>query len=157
MTENIHILAVDDNQENLRVVSNYLKEKKYKIALAMDGKSALSILESTKIDLILLDIMMPGMDGFEVCRQIKALPSMKDIPIIFLTAKNDTEDVVKGFQLGGVDYITKPFRHEELFARVNTHVQLKIMRDFLLNNIKNIKSSQAEFMRVLLDFAKTLE
>lgn len=157
MNENIHILVVDDNQENLKVVSNYLKEKKYKIALALGGKSALKILASTPIDLVLLDIMMPEMDGFEVCREIKALDSLKDIPIIFLTARSETEDIVKGFELGGVDYVTKPFRPEELLARVNNHVQLKVMRDLLIENIKNIKSSRAEMMRMLIDFAKIFE
>jgi DNA-binding response OmpR family regulator len=157
MNENVNILVIDDNQENLKVVSTYLKEKKYKIALALDGKSALKILETNKIDLILLDIMMPGMDGFEVCTVLKENKATKDIPVIFLTAKNETEDIVKGFELGGVDYIPKPFRKEELYARVNSHVQLKLMRDFLIENLEHMKSSRAEMMRTLLDYVRLIE
>lgn len=157
MNENVNILVVDDNQENLKVVSTYLKEKKYKIALALDGTSAIKILETNKIDLILLDVMMPGMDGYEVCAKLKANHATKDIPIIFLTAKNETEDIVKGFELGGVDYIPKPFRKEELYARVNNHVQLKLMRDFLAENLEHMKSSRAELMRTLLDYARATE
>ena len=118
MTDSTYILVVDDNHENLKVVGNFLKEKNYKIAMATDGKSALKILENNSIDLILLDIMMPEMDGFEVCRQLKENPSTRDIPVIFLTARTETEDIVKGFQLGGVDYITKPFSMEELLYRI---------------------------------------
>ena len=157
MNNNIHILAVDDNQENLCLVSNFLKGKNYKIALALDGKSALHILQTNKIDLVLLDIMMPDMDGFEVCRAIKANSKTKDIPIIFLTAKTETEDIVKGFQTGGVDYIKKPFGQEELHARVNSQIQTKLMRDYLFESNKNLKDSQLELMRVLLDLAKTVK
>lgn len=157
MIGDIHILVVDDNQENLKVVSNYLRDKKYKIALALDGVNALKILETNKIDLILLDIMMPGMDGFEVCRKIKSNPATENIPVIFLTAKNDTEDVVTGFEIGGVDYISKPFRKEELYVRVNNHIQLKLMRDTLLENMEVLKSSRAEMMRTLLGFARIIE
>jgi PleD family two-component response regulator len=106
INEKVTLLVVDDNYENLRVVSNFLKEKKYKIALAEDGLNALKILSSNKIDLILLDIMMPDMDGFEVCKRIKDKDESRDIPIIFLTARTDTDDIVKGFHMGGVDYIT---------------------------------------------------
>ena len=112
--EDVFLLVVDDNQDNLKVVSNFLKEKNYKIALATDGAGALKILETNRIDLILLDIMMPGMDGFEVCKRLKENPETKDIPVIFLTAKSETDDIVRGFQLGGVDYITKPFKHKEI-------------------------------------------
>lgn len=144
MNENVHILVVDDNQENLKVVSNYLREKGYKIALALDGKSAINILESNKIDLILLDIMMPEMDGFEVCKVIKAKNKINEIPIIFLTARTDTDDIVKGFQTGGVDYITKPFNREELLIRVNNHIELFFAK-------KKIEEQK----RVLIDTIKT--
>jgi two-component system, sensor histidine kinase and response regulator len=156
MKENIHILIVDDNRDNLRVVSSFLKDKGYKLALALDGASALEILQTNQIDLILLDIMMPEMDGFQVCKIIKANPELKDIPVIFLTAKNQTEDVVTGFELGGVDYITKPFRKEELYVRVSNHLQLKMMRDYLKKELENTTESRNAFMRTLLDFGKTL-
>lgn len=124
MNEDLYILAVDDNQENLRIISNFLKDEGYKIALALDGNSALKILEENSIDLILLDIMMPEIDGFEVCKRVKANPKTKEIPIIFLTAKNQTEDIVDGFKIGAVDYIIKPFKKDELMIRVKNHLEL---------------------------------
>lgn len=157
MNKSIYILAVDDNLKNLKLVSNLLKEKDYKIALAADGKSALKIVEENKIDLILLDIMMPEMDGFEVCKILKSKPETKDIPVIFLTAKNDAEDIVKGFKLGGVDYITKPFKREELIVRVNNHVQLKMVKDYLVAAQKETKKSRDFFMRVLYDLGKIVD
>lgn len=156
MNENIYILVVDDNQENLKVVGNFLKEKGYKIALATDGSSALKILENNKIDLILLDIMMPEMDGFEVCRNLKSNPDTQDIPVIFLTARTATEDIVKGFKTGGADYITKPFNKEELFARVHNHVQLKIARDFLIRRETEAIKSRDQYMRTLYGLSKIL-
>ncbi len=128
MNNTVYILAVDDNQENLRIISNFLKDEGYKIALAMEGMSALKILENTEIDLILLDVMMPVMDGFEVCKRVKANPKTKDIPVIFLTAKNQTEDLVTGFKAGAVDYIIKPFKRDELLMRVKNHVELSVAR-----------------------------
>ncbi|MBI9069464.1 MAG: response regulator [Salinivirgaceae bacterium] len=157
MEEDINILIVDDNQENLKVVSNFLKDKGYNIALSLDGPGALKILETDKIDLILLDIMMPGMNGFEVCEKIRSNENTIDIPIIFLTAKNDTDDVVKGFQIGGVDYITKPFKKEELYARVSTHVQLKRIRDWFRNEAERNLNSKYAFMRNLLDMGKIID
>jgi len=157
MNEDINILVVDDNQENLKVISSFLKEKQYRIALATDGISALKILENNKIDLILLDIMMPGMDGFEVCRILKDKQETKDIPVLFLTARTETDDIVKGFQVGGVDYITKPFKKEELYARVNNHVQLKLVRDCLIKSELDTKKSRDYFMRTLYELAKIME
>jgi DNA-binding response OmpR family regulator len=157
MNEDINILVVDDNQENLKVISSFLKEKQYRIALATDGESAIKILENNKIDLILLDIMMPGMDGFEVCQILKEKQETKDIPVIFLTARTETDDIVKGFQIGGVDYITKPFRKEELYARVQNHIQLKLVRDFLIKSELDTKKSRDYFMRTLYELAKIME
>jgi DNA-binding response OmpR family regulator len=157
MNEKNFILVVDDNQENLKVVSNFLKEMNYKIALALDGDNALQIVRENKIDLILLDIMMPGMDGFEVCEILKENPETKDIPVIFLTARTETDDIVKGFQLGGVDYITKPFNKEELYARVNTHMQLKLIRDGLCECELATRKSRDYFMKVLYDLGKIMD
>jgi PleD family two-component response regulator len=157
MSGTINILVVDDNPENLKVVSNFLKNMGYNIALALDGSNALKVLKENKIDLILLDIMMPEMDGFEVCQKIKEIEDLKDIPIIFLTAKADTDDIVKGFHVGGVDYITKPIRKEELYARVNNHVQLKQFRDLLKKYAEEYKDSRDSMMSILLEFGKIIE
>jgi len=153
----IHILVVDDNKENLRVVGNFLKEKGYKIAFSLDGESALQLTGSNRFDLILLDVMMPEMDGFEVCRKLKEDLATKDIPIIFLTAKSSIPDIVTGFKAGGVDYITKPFNKEELLARVQTHLELKLMREYLKQESARNKNSRDEMMRMLLQFGKTLD
>lgn len=156
MNENISVLIVDDNQENLKVISNYLLKKEYKIALATDGESAFRILESNKIDLILLDIMMPGMDGFEVCTKLKEKKETMDIPVIFLSARSETDDIVKGFQTGGVDYVTKPFNKEELYARVNTHIQLKLAKDYLVQCEAFALNSRNQYMRTLYELGKIL-
>ncbi|MEI6695103.1 MAG: hybrid sensor histidine kinase/response regulator [Bacteroidota bacterium] len=129
MNEDVYyILAVDDNHENLKIISSFLKDSGYKIALALDGESALKILEDNNIDLILLDVMMPEMDGFEVCRRVKENPLTKEIPVIFLTAKNQTEDLVEGFKVGAIDYILKPFRRDELLIRIKNHLELSSSR-----------------------------
>lgn len=152
----VQILVVDDNKENLRVVGNFLKEQGYRIAFSLDGEGALKLLKKTRFDLVLLDIMMPEMDGFEVCRIIKDDHDLKDVPIIFLTAKSSTQDIVKGFNLGGVDYITKPFKKEELLVRVNNHIELKIMRDYLKQQAERHKDTRDEMMRTLLQFGKII-
>lgn len=157
MNEKNKILVVDDQQENLKVVSGYLREVGYRIALSTNGEGAISILEEHKIDLVLLDIMMPGMDGFEVCRRIKAKPGTHDIPVIFLTAKVETEDIVKGFRLGGADYVTKPFNKEELLARVENHIRLKQMREFLEMRVEEITKSRNLFIKTLYDFGHMMK
>ncbi|MEA3383282.1 MAG: hybrid sensor histidine kinase/response regulator [Campylobacterota bacterium] len=117
------ILIVDDTQTNIDILVELLDG--YDLIVATNGQLALDMLEDEKVDLILLDIMMPIMDGFETCEKIKTNNSLKDIPIIFLTAKTDDESIQKGFELGGVDYISKPFRPFELIARVKTHLNFK--------------------------------
>jgi sigma-B regulation protein RsbU (phosphoserine phosphatase) len=118
------ILLVDDNPTNLQVLFQTLEGVQCKLLIAKDGESALTIAEKALPDLILLDIMMPGIDGYEVCSRLKANASTAYIPIIFLSALGETEDKVKGLQLGAVDYITKPFQPEEVIARVNTHLTI---------------------------------
>jgi two-component system, sensor histidine kinase and response regulator len=118
------ILVVDDNKRNLQVVGNILHEEQYKVAMAINGPTALKLAAQLKPDLVLLDIMMPEMDGFEVCKKLKENEETREIPIIFLTAKVETDDVVEGFNLGGVDYITKPFKQKELLVRIKTHLDL---------------------------------
>ncbi len=129
------ILIVDDVAKNVQVLGNLLSEFDYQLVVAMSGRQALDTLARIKPDLILLDIMMPEIDGFEVCRQLKNLESTRDIPVIFLTAKTDAEDIVKGFELGAVDYITKPFVRTELLARVKTHLSLKKTKEQLFDEI----------------------
>ncbi len=119
-----NILIVDDNVYNLQVTSLILKEAGYRLGVAQSGKDALKQLEIQIPDLVLLDIMMPEMDGIEVCRRIKEQSRWKDIPIIFLTAKTQTEDLVKAFNAGGIDYLTKPFQKEEILVRIKTHIDL---------------------------------
>ena len=127
------ILIVDDVPQNLQVLRSTLQKSNYRIAAANNGEVALRYLQKNTPDLILLDVMMPVINGFEVCKQIKAQDHLKDIPVIFLTARTEKEDVVKGFEAGGVDYITKPFNMSELISRVKTHISLKNARDTILN------------------------
>lgn len=122
MNKNI-ILAVDDQPNNLKVIAGVLGDE-YQLSIANNGHNALKILDKLVPDLILLDIMMPGMDGFEVCHEIKLRQQLKDIPIIFLTAKTEISDIVKAFEAGAVDYIFKPFNPLEVKARVNSQLQL---------------------------------
>lgn len=112
------ILIVDDNSVSIRMLVHVLKKKEYDISIARNGCQALDILEDIHPDLILLDIMMPDLDGFKVCRTLKDNPRTREIPIIFLTAKEETEDLIQAFELGAVDYVTKPFNGLELLARV---------------------------------------
>ena len=119
------ILVVDDNEQNLSILGNVLMSIGYEVVPASSGKEALESIAELLPDLILLDIMMPEMDGYEVCKIIKNDENTKEIPIIFLTAKIETEDIVKAFEYGAVDYVTKPFRKEELLARVKTHLELR--------------------------------
>jgi len=118
------ILLVDDNATNLQVLLQTLKPVGCKLLVAKDGEKALSMAHKSHPDLILLDIMMPGIDGFEVCRRLKTDPATADIPVIFLSALDETADKVKGLQLGAVDYVPKPFQAEEVIARVNTHLTI---------------------------------
>ena len=118
------ILLVDDEAKNIQLLANVLQNQGYAFEFATNGSEALHWVDTRGFDLILLDIMMPRLDGYEVCRRLKEKPDTKEIPIIFLTAKTDTESIVKGFAAGAVDYVTKPFQKEELLARVNTHIAL---------------------------------
>ncbi len=152
----IDILVVDDSDHNLELVKKILSLEGYKVTLSENGRNALEVLNSKTIDLILLDVMMPGLDGFETCKVIKMQTGLDDIPIIFLTARSEINDIVTGFKLGGVDYISKPFSKEELVARVSNHVQLKLMRDYLKKEMENARESRNEFMRMMLTFGKSL-
>ncbi|MEG4988505.1 response regulator [Microcoleus sp. BR0-C5] len=119
------ILVVDDTPTNLQVLFDVLSEQGYRVAIAKNGETALQRVQSSEPNLILLDVMMPGIDGFETCQRLKANPATRDIPVIFMTALSDSADQVKGLSLGAVDYITKPVQHEEVLARIRVHLQLR--------------------------------
>ncbi len=125
------ILVVDDKAKNLQLVGSLLEDNGYDIAFAKNGQRALELAEQDPPDVILLDVMMPGMDGYEVCTRLKKIESLVHVPVIFLTAKTETEDIVQAFESGGVDYVTKPFRTGELIARVTTQMELKRARESL--------------------------
>jgi serine phosphatase RsbU (regulator of sigma subunit) len=137
------ILIVDDIPANLNVLCQALEPEGYNVIAAPSGEVALKIAAGTPPDLILLDIMMPGIDGFETCRRMKANATIADIPVIFITAKDEMESIVAGFQVGGVDYITKPFRYEEVAARVKTHLTIKQLRDRLQEANKQLGAENA--------------
>jgi two-component system, sensor histidine kinase and response regulator len=126
------ILIVDDNLKNVELAVSLLQSENYEIAIANSGYDALEMLKEFVPDLILLDIMMPEMDGYEVCKIIKSQNQFKDIPILFLTAKTEPDDIIKGFKSGGVDYIKKPFNQDELIVRVSTHINLKHSLDIVI-------------------------
>ncbi|MDP4291009.1 MAG: response regulator [Bacteroidota bacterium] len=129
------ILVVDDNEKNIQVLGSCLREANYTLGFATDGIQALNLLqEANDYDLILLDVGMPVMDGFETCKAIRKINRFRDTPIIFITAYDDLDSIVKGFDLGGQDYITKPFNQKELIARVRTHLELKNVKD----NLKDV-------------------
>lgn len=137
---NYAILIVDDMPKNIQLVAKFLTDENYNLFFAQSGAAALKQINSRMFDLILLDVMMPGMDGFEVCEKVKENPETKNIPVIFLTAKTDDEAIAKGFSLGGVDYITKPFNPVELLARVKTHLKLR-QREKELRDLNTTKDT----------------
>ncbi len=137
------LLLVDDNTVNIKVLASMLRERGYKTAVATSGPEALTFVEKRLPDLILLDIMMPEMDGYTVCRQLKHSDRTKEIPVIFLSALSETADKVKGFEAGGVDYITKPFQQEEVVARVRNHLTIA-------HQTSEIKQQHA-FLQSLID------
>lgn len=143
------ILIVDDIPTNLEILGNTLINGNYKVAIAENGQEAIDMLEYIHPDLILLDVMMPELNGFQVCEKLKKSEKTKDIPIIFLTARTETEDIVNGFQSGGVDYITKPFNSPELLARVHTHLELKKTQHLMAGQneeLKHLNKLKDEFL-----------
>lgn len=150
------ILIVDDIPNNLNLLCQTLESEGYNIIAAPSGEIALQIAAHTQPDLILLDIMMPGMDGFETCRRLKADKRLSDIPVIFITAKDETESVVEGFRVGGVDYITKPFHQDEVLVRVQTHLKIHQLTQELIEKNRALqqeiaKREQAEDARQKAD------
>jgi len=146
-----HILIVDDNIKNIQVLGNILRDHDYEIAVALNGKVAMDWIRSDSFDLILLDIMMPEMDGYEVCTEIKKINGLKDIPIIFLTAKTETENIIQGFDSGAVDYVTKPFNSAELLVRVKTQLELKKARDNLVYAKNQLEKEKEKSDKLLMN------
>jgi len=143
MNSNTLILIVDDNQTNVQVLGNLLAGEGFKLAVANSGKDTLDYLSRKRPNLILLDITMPVMDGFEVCQIIKANPLISDIPIIFISALDSPAEKVKAFELGGADYVTKPFEPMELLARVRTHVQISQLNDEVFMQNRELRTQLA--------------
>ncbi len=156
MTTELPILIVDDNPKNLQVLGNYLQIESFMVEFALNGETALDWTRKVEFDLILLDIMMPGMDGFEVCKIIKSNPLNHKTPIIFLTAKIDTESIVNAFDLGAVDYVTKPFNQKELIARVKTQIEIKRGRDEIAKNLEVIEHKN-NLIRCSIQYANTIQ
>lgn len=142
------ILIVDDNPTNLAVLSQVLKSTGYKTCVAVDGEGAVAQAKAALPDLILLDVQMPGMDGFEACTQLKSDPLTADIPVIFITAATTVESKVKGLSLGAVDYVTKPFQHEEVLARVKVHLQLRFLTYKVQEQAIALKKANLELHRL---------
>lgn len=141
-----YILIVDDNLKNIQILGQHLQERGYEIAVATNGEEAIDWSEKDSFDLILLDIMMPGIDGYQVCKKLKSNERSKETPIIFLTAKTDIDSIITGLNLGAVDYVTKPFNHSELLARVKTHIELKKAKEELtfLNDMLLIEKGKSD-------------
>jgi sigma-B regulation protein RsbU (phosphoserine phosphatase) len=148
------VLVVDDSPENIDLLGGVLSQD-YKIKVALNGEKALKIAGSENPpDIILLDIMMPGMDGYEVCRRLKSDPKTRDIPVIFITSMSEVEDETKGLALGAIDYITKPIRSPIVQARVKSHLELKEARELLKNQNKTLELRVEERTREVLDLQR---
>ena len=147
------VLVVDDVEKNLQLIGNLLADKGISILLASNGKQAITATQKANPDLILLDISMPEMNGYDVCEILKKDKETKEIPIIFLTAKNESDDIIKGFAYGAVDYITKPFNKDELISRVLTHLELKKSKDIIHQQNQQLEVQNLK----ILDHAKKVE
>jgi len=134
--QNTTILIIDDNTQNLQVALNVLHKEGYNLIYAQEGDKGIALALENNIDLILLDVLMPIMSGYQVCQKIKEHPKLSTIPIIFLTVKDNEADIVKGFECGGVDYVTKPFYTSILLKRVETHIKLKLLNDQLQQKVE---------------------
>ncbi len=150
------VLIVDDNPKNLQVLGSALRTSNYEVEFSTDGMGAIEWLRNEAFDLVLLDVMMPELDGFETCRRIRKDRKADDLPIIFLTAKTDRESILKGFKVGAQDYITKPFDADELLARVGTNIALKKMRQELADINEHLESKVIERTRQLDEANKEL-
>lgn len=171
MKLNYNVLIVDDVIENIQVAMSILKEENYDFSFAKNGEDALEIMKKDEFDIVLLDIMMPGLNGYEVCKRMKEDESLKELPVIFLTAKADSDSMAEGFEVGGVDYIIKPFHANELLARVKTHLELYKAKEILKRNnlslqtkmdrekeriLSELESNQKEMIFVLTELIESV-
>lgn len=150
-----NILIIDDNPVNLRILADYLEAHGYGILVARDGQSGLDKAEFAKPDLILLDVMMPGIDGFEACRLLKQNDTTTNIPVIFMTALADTEHKLEGFSVGAVDYVTKPLQQKEVLARIRTHLRLRELTEELEEMVAERTAELESAYQVLSKMDKT--
>jgi response regulator RpfG family c-di-GMP phosphodiesterase len=150
-----YILAIDDTPASLRLLTDILKAEGYEVRSAISGELALHAAAAQAPELILLDVSMPGMDGFEVCRRLKALEQTHDVPVIFVSAMSEMVEKLKGFELGAVDYVTKPYQREELLARMRTHLELHRLRHHLSEMVeertRSLRESEQKLKSSLLD------
>ena len=150
------VLIVDDVPANLKIIGELLRDE-FDVYVATSGETALSVAYSLLPDVILMDIIMPGMDGITACRWLQNHPDTAEIPVIFITAKQHTEDIVKGFEAGGVDYITKPFHPSELYARLTTHLEVKRSREELRKNAERLRELNDELERTNSQLEEAIE
>jgi signal transduction histidine kinase len=153
--EQYTLLIIDDNPTNLGVIVDYLEEAGFNIVVARDGETGLKRAEIAKPKLILLDVMMPEIDGFETCRRLKAEQKTSDIPVIFMTALDNVEDKVKGFEVGGIDYVTKPIQHEEVLARINTHLRIQDLTIKLNAKVDELTQTQEKLVQKIDELNQT--
>lgn len=151
-----NILVVDDSKMNLRILVEALGNEGYTVRPALNGEIALEAAQKEVPDLILLDILMPGVNGYQVCEAIKSNGRLKDVPVIFISALNEVGDKVKGFSAGGVDYVNKPFQTEELLARVKTHLMLRTLQKDLEKKNSRLRELNLELQQAM-DEIKTLQ
>lgn len=143
------VLIVDDTPENINILGHIMARGDLNISVAPNGEKALELIEKNKPDLILLDVLMPGIDGYEVCIKLKQDESTKDIPVIFITALSELENIVKGFKVGGVDYVKKPFQVEEVICRVASQLQLQKTRNELIQSQKDLARSEKLYRTIV--------
>lgn len=139
------VLIVDDEPKSVQFLGNLLRLRGYRISYATSGEKALSILNVISPDIILLDVILPDFNGFELCKKIKDTKNLKSIPVLFLTAQSELKDKVNGFQVGGVDYITKPYEEEEIIVRLNTHLQLKKAKE----DLETLNATKDKFFSII--------
>lgn len=151
------IFLVDDNPDNLRLLANMLKKAGYEVRPANTGEMAISAIQAKLPALVLLDIMMPGMNGFQVCKKLKSNPETKDIPIIFISAMDDLEEKVTAFNMGCVDYITKPFHEEEVLARIKTHLKIEGLKKDVEEKNYLLQVEITEKKKLVLELQEALE
>lgn len=151
------ILIIDDDHTSMDILSGYLEECHFTVLVAESGERGLQRADYARPDLILLDIMMPGMDGYETCRRLKLMDGTQAIPVIFMTALAETEHVIRGFEAGAVDYVTKPFQREEIVARVGVHLRLRELSNGLRKANESLNLLNAELEQRVRERTKELE